>query len=326
MRKGIRYLFILSLCALGLALACAPILAAGEVRTTDQAGNRGPIIYALAICLVLLYFILAWLILGRDPAPGIIIPRYEPPKGMSPAAVRYVARMGLDHKILAATLINMAVKGYLKIERKMDVYLLQRTDLDLFVLADEEMIVADWMELKKRSFFAFRPDNRDQVFQTLCALGRYLKGKYHKILFTANTPAFYIGMFLALYTPALGLAAGQRTLPPLFWLLGFVVLLVMLPIFYRLLKAPTKEGRALMDQIAGFRLYLSMAEKDRLNLLNPPEETPALYEKYLPYALALDVEQQWAEHFSVVMDPSVYGREARLPAWYCGGFWDADLY
>ncbi|MDO9071095.1 MAG: DUF2207 domain-containing protein, partial [Deltaproteobacteria bacterium] len=55
-------------------------------------------------------------------------------------------------------------------------------------------------------------------------------------------------------------------------------------LFYHLLKAPTLSGRKIMDQIEGFKLYLSVAEKDRLNLLNPPEKTPALFERYLPYA------------------------------------------
>ena len=40
-----------------------------------------------------------------------------------------------------------------------------------------------------------------------------------------------------------------------------------------------------MDGIEGFRLYLGVAEKDRMNFLTPPEQTPQLFEKYLPYAI-----------------------------------------
>ena len=72
-------------------------------------------------------------------------------------------------------------------------------------------------------------------------------------------------------------------------------------LFYHLLKAPTLSGRKIMDQIEGFKLYLSVAEKERLNLLNPPEKTPALFEKYLPYALALNVENAWSEQFAEVL-------------------------
>lgn len=70
-----------------------------------------------------------------------------------------------------------------------------------------------------------------------------------------------------------------------------------------------------MGQIAGFKLYLSVAEADRLNMLHPPEKTPELFERYLAYALALDVEQQWAEQFAGVLEQA--GRDYQ-PAWYSG--------
>lgn len=92
--------------------------------------------------------------------------------------------------------------------------------------------------------------------------------------------------------------------------------------FYYLLKAPTLEGRKTMDQIEGFKLYLSVAEKDRLNLLNPPERTPELFEKYLPYALALDVEQEWCEQFADILAQASVDGEAYHPVWYHGTSWD----
>ena len=77
-----------------------------------------------------------------------------------------------------------------------------------------------------------------------------------------------------------------------------------------------------MDRIEGFGHYLSVAEKDRMNFHNPPERTPELFERFLPYALALGVEQAWSEQFA-----SVLGRAAASPAgsdrhysprWYSG--------
>ena len=99
-------------------------------------------------------------------------------------------------------------------------------------------------------------------------------------------------------------------------------------LFGYLLKAPTPHGRRVMDQLEGFRLFLGVSEKDRLNLINPPERTPELFEAYLPYAMALDVEQQWGEQFAGVLaaagaDPS---RTAYRPGWYGGGaFSGSDL-
>jgi uncharacterized membrane protein YgcG len=93
-------------------------------------------------------------------------------------------------------------------------------------------------------------------------------------------------------------------------------------LFYHLLKAPTLAGRKIMDQIEGFKLYLSVAEKDRLNLLNPPEKTPELFEKYLPYALALDVENAWSEQFAEVLARAGTEAQPYTPIWYSGSSWN----
>ncbi len=92
--------------------------------------------------------------------------------------------------------------------------------------------------------------------------------------------------------------------------------------FYDLLKAPTRLGRKVMDRIEGFKLYLSVAEQDRMNFHNPPERTPELFEKFLPYALALGVEQAWSEQFDQVLArasqaPGGSGSGYR-PHWYSG--------
>jgi uncharacterized membrane protein YgcG len=100
------------------------------------------------------------------------------------------------------------------------------------------------------------------------------------------------------------------------------VLAFLNALFYHLLKAPTLAGRKIMDQIQGFKLYLAVAEKDRLNLLNPPEKTPELFEKYLPYALALDVENAWSEQFADVLARAGTEIQPYTPIWYSGSSWD----
>jgi uncharacterized membrane protein YgcG len=105
---------------------------------------------------------------------------------------------------------------------------------------------------------------------------------------------------------------------PLTALIPLVILVGVNFLFYRLLKSPTLSGRKIMDQIEGFKLYLSVAEKERLNMLNPPEKTPELFEKYLPYALALDVENEWSEQFAEVL-ARAGDTQGYTPAWYYGG-------
>jgi uncharacterized membrane protein YgcG len=89
------------------------------------------------------------------------------------------------------------------------------------------------------------------------------------------------------------------------------------------LQAPSVEGRKIMDQIEGFREYLGVAEEDRLNALNPPDKTPELFERFLPYAIALDVENVWAKRFAGVL--ATAGAAAATTAWYAGGdSWSND--
>ncbi len=66
-----------------------------------------------------------------------------------------------------------------------------------------------------------------------------------------------------------------------------------------------------MDQIEGFREYLGVAEEDRLNALNPPEKTPELFERFLPYAVALDCQNAWAAKFAGVLAAARHGRGGR---------------
>ena len=100
------------------------------------------------------------------------------------------------------------------------------------------------------------------------------------------------------------------------WLSLFVAALFIL--FSYLLKAPTPFGQKILDEIEGFRLYLSIAEEHRLDILHPPEKTPQLFEKLLPYAIALGVENQWAEQFSSILSRSANEKDAYQPDWFTG--------
>jgi len=88
---------------------------------------------------------------------------------------------------------------------------------------------------------------------------------------------------------------------------------------FRWMAAPTREGRTLMDEIAGFEKYLSVTEEDRLETLHPPEKTPELFERYLPHAIALGVENRWASRFAGVLAAASAepDRQAGM-GWYSG--------
>jgi uncharacterized membrane protein YgcG len=96
-----------------------------------------------------------------------------------------------------------------------------------------------------------------------------------------------------------------------------VSLVILNIVFYQLLKAPTLAGRRVIDALEGFQLYLSVAEQERLNMLNPPQKTPQLFESFLPYALALGVEQAWSEKFAEELNQARLDN-AYQPSWYSG--------
>ena len=96
---------------------------------------------------------------------------------------------------------------------------------------------------------------------------------------------------------------------------------VMAYTFYHLLKAPTAAGAAILDQIDGFKLFLETAEKDRLEMLHPPSVTPEVFEKFLPYAIALDCENQWSKKFEAEAAAAGRGGDQNYgytPLWYVG--------
>jgi uncharacterized membrane protein YgcG len=110
--------------------------------------------------------------------------------------------------------------------------------------------------------------------------------------------------------------------PGIVMLIGTAIGLGMINVlFYNILSAPTVSGRRMLDQLEGFRMYMKTAEEERLKILNPPEKTPELFERYLPYALALDCENEWNAKFTAVLAAAALAG-ATAPVWYSGSNWN----
>jgi uncharacterized membrane protein YgcG len=352
--------------------------------------NRSTLIGLIGLVVLLVYYLIAWYFVGRDPARGVIMPLYQPPPGFSPAGVRYLVKMGFDHKTFAAAVINMAVKKFLTISEKGGVYTLTKAQADKSVLSPEEKAVADKL-LGASPSIELKTANHAKIRAAIEAVKTSLSLREEKIYFFTNRRYLIPGLvfsalllvFTALATPKEGrFLAAFMTLWVLGWSIGVILLvsqalrawksvatgggskvaalgsavflsvfalpflggevaglwllasatslgvMVVLAavaavnyLFHYLLKAPTRAGRRFLDRIEGFKMFLAPTEKDRLNLLTPASKTPQVFEKYLPYALALDVEQEWAEQFSDVLARA--GRDGRTysPAWYSGTGW-----
>jgi uncharacterized membrane protein YgcG len=136
---------------------------------------------------------------------------------------------------------------------------------------------------------------------------------------------FLLGFLFAGIFTVVGIAvaiASTQNIGQAVVLLSPAIAAPLVVLFFYLLRAPTVSGRKTMDEIEGFKQYLGVAEEDRLNYLHPPEKTPQLFEKYLPYAVALDVENRWAERFAGVLAAAA-AAGAATAAWYSG---DRDIW
>jgi uncharacterized membrane protein YgcG len=287
------------------------------------ADNLNLLVALAGLAAMLGYYIPVWQNYGKDPAPGVVFTRYEPPAGFSPASLRYISNMGYDNETMTAGVVSLAVKGYLRIEADDEQHtLVQSTHgIDLPTLATGEVELLRNL-FKSGGAVALIDDNHEIIGGAREAHERSLKRDYHRKYFITNgllnLPPALIGIVASL----VGLLLGPSVL-----VLATIALMVGTLIFFAIvLKRPTGLGRTLLDETAGFKDYLEYAEKDDLNLRNPPEKTPQLFERYLPFALALGVDQQWAEQFSRIFAGLKGPNEAAWhPAWYNGTWNNFDL-
>jgi hypothetical protein len=109
-------------------------------------------------------------------------------------------------------------------------------------------------------------------------------------------------------------------------LLATLSIVVVNVVFAILMRAPTVQGRKLMDQIDGFRMYMDTAEKNRLNMSGEPPMTVERFERMLPYAIALGVEKPWSEHFEAELARNaVSGADGSYqPGFYSGRSWSGS--
>jgi uncharacterized membrane protein len=109
---------------------------------------------------------------------------------------------------------------------------------------------------------------------------------------------------------------------PAIFIVGILMIATLIT-FARLVRAPTLQGRALMDEIEGFKLYMSVAERQEIAQMHGPDGPPQLdaerYESFLPYAVALDVEDAWTKKFTAAVGAAAAAEAASRMSWYNGG-------
>jgi uncharacterized membrane protein YgcG len=352
-------------------------------RLAAWLGDYGPPMVGLFGLLGLCgFYFVAWKRAGRNPRPGTIVPIFAPPDDLSPAGMRYVTEMGADNRAFAAALVDMGVRGHIRLSEEDGGWLssdktrLERLGSATPLPPEEEAALRELAQTGES--ILMEQKNHEKFSAAKQGLEDTLKKKYEGKLFKRNLGWALAGAMLfaaaiwlvavtlvaatgsanlllagvslgafavaALLSMALhnssgtgkclltlgatlaGGAAVATGLPVVGmalesgWLLPFVPVMIALPLAisaFFWIAAPTRDGRAVLDHIAGFRQYLSIAEGERLDRMTPPADTPELFEKYLPYAIALEVENRWAKRFAGVLAAAAAQGQQGF-AWYSG--------
>ena len=301
-----------------------------EPTRADRVGwllkdNKNLLAAVIGLLLMLGYYVPVWQKYGSDPEEGVVVTRYEPPTGFSPASLRYIRQMYYDDKVMTAAVVNLAVKGYLEIKRRGGKHWLKKNDSDLLrpelAAGERELFVGLF---KDGSKIELDDENHGTLGKARSAHRDSLKDDYKSKYFRTNgllnIPA--IAILLGTILVALNIGRGATPLVIAVIVLSFLTM----AFFAIIMKRPTLRGRKVLDEMLGFKDFLEIAEKEELNLRNPPEKTPELFEAFLPFALALGVDQQWSERFASVLasirDPS---GSAYQPSWYNGSWNSSNL-
>ena len=280
--------------------------------------NRNLLTVLAGLVLMLIYYIPVWRSHGKDPEAGVIVTRYEPPGGFSPASLRYIRQMYYDDKVMTAAVVNLAVKGYLEIDNAGEEHKLRKLDPTgaTASMAPGEKELYDALFAASDSV-TLTNDNHEVLGKARSAHGESLKQDYKQHYFQTNGYLNLPPIVLAILTTLVAVNIGNGATPLV--IAGIVVMFLAIVFFAIIMRRPTLRGRKVLDEIVGFTDYMEVAEKDELNLRNPPDKTPQLFETLLPFALALGVEQAWSEKFAQVLasirNPDGSGYH---PSWYRG--------
>ena len=363
----------------------------GEASSSDQTGwwlaDYGPLaVGAAGLVGVGIFYFFAWARAGRNPRPGTVVPLFSPPDDLSPAAMRYIWKMGVDNRAFAAAVVDAGVRGHVRLSEEdggffglaADKMRLERLPGTQPLAAAEQSMLTQIamtgetivMEQKNHEKFSSAKKMLDSAFKKDFE-GRMFKRNYGwaatgvaltmAVLWltaasvtaaTGTVDRLQIGVAIgAILTcgllvmivqglPAVGkclllvlififasvaLALGMPILFGAFetgWVAPLLLPLLAIPLMissFFWIAAPTREGRGVLDRIMGFRQYLSIAEGTRLDrMVGAPTPTVELFEKYLPFAIALGVENKWADKFKDQLAMAMTQGHQQSFGWYSG--------
>ena len=312
----------------------------GFVKPPNIFERLGTLLFIiLGTCLLIPYYIYTWWKYGIDPPTPASYPVFESPDKLSPAANGYIYKNRYKRNNLTASVINLAVKGFLKIEENENkVLFFSSKSYDLTKLKDDYNNLPPEEAQLMRSLFAGRDvAHIDGEYHSYIASAQSMHkssliDQYHDFVTKGNNAhmliipllgtslIFVISVLLLNYYPDFD---GINFRALLFFIPAAIIIFFAYQYF---IKKPTEERLDLEARIKGFRMYLEVAEKDRLRLLNPPSFTPEHFEQMLPFAFALGVEHEWSEKFEKILADMNYKPQwCNTPVIYFSSHFNSDF-
>jgi uncharacterized membrane protein len=266
-----------------------------------------------------------WRARGRDPELAPIATQYEPPAQMTPAELGTLIDGKPDMRDITATIVDLAVRGYLHIA--------ETNDERLFgLLSDKEYRFRltkdrkEWVPLKqherdllqalfggaadsvtlsdlKNKFYKDLPGLREGLYRRLVS-DRFYTGRPDHVRVLYIVGGLVAGGAIGLVSVAILASMGMQ---PAAGIAAGILSALIIAVFGWFMPSRTTRGTRELEKVLGFREFLSRVEADRLDRV---VKTPAMFEKFLPYAMALGVEDNWARTFEGIYTQS--------PGWYSG--------
>lgn len=278
--------------------------------------------WALFVPFIILFILLLrWWKYGRDPETGKhIAPMYDAPTSMTPPEVGVLVDEKVDTRDVSAMIVSLAIRGYLKIkEVESKVLFFKQKDYQFIRLKEADAHLKEFEKTLLDGIFNGEDQKnlsalKDSFFTTLKDIRKYLYTSVTKDGYFPISPekvrAVYagVGIFVALAGSAAAILLQNIT-----YVLGFLPSGFLVALFGQIMPRKTKKGMENYIHILGLKLYLNRAEKKQIDFFNAPEKKPEVFEKFLPYAMALGVETAWAKEFEdMYKEP---------PDWYEGQDW-----
>ncbi|MDD3292695.1 MAG: DUF2207 domain-containing protein [Candidatus Pacebacteria bacterium] len=260
--------------------------------------------------LVFIFLFIKWFKQGRDPeGKGIIIAQYEPLKDLSPLEAATLINENYDIKNVPAEIINLAIKGHIKIEKQEKKHIFDRIDYlliktkendDSLNKTEKALLLRIFMGNKQRLLSKITPEDirslGKKIIESLTNKG-YFETNPSKI----KTPYIIVGVLLMLLSP---------TVESIFGAIGIVCFLIngiIIIVFGIIMPKKSIKGVEAKEYLLGLKKYISLAEIERIKFHNAPAKTPEHFETLLPYAMIFGLEKEWAKQFeSLTYSPTWY--------------------